>query len=344
MQKIDIYGLGNPLIDMFVQVDELTFSNLGLKKNHMNLVDVNRQNELVRLLGDIKPEYHVGGSCANTMVTISQLGGKTAYCGKVGSDKLADEFGRQLNQWEVDSRLKQQDGDTGSTLIIVTPDAARTMNTHLGMSQHLSKEDIDVDAIANSKYLYIEGYLWDTPSQKEAVLFALEVAKKNGTQIALSLSDPFCVQRHKTEFQQLLDDYVDLLFCNEDEAMTMTNTSEVTEAKKVLLKSVSHLVLTLGKEGVFVCWENERYKIPAYMVQAVDTTGAGDAFAAGYLFGITRGYDQVHSGIIGSYCAARIVSQLGARFFGDLRKEITDFFYIRPIENLSFMENNDEAN
>ncbi|MDH5561318.1 MAG: adenosine kinase [Deltaproteobacteria bacterium] len=319
--KYDILGLGNPLIDVIIHTQDDFLAELKIDKGTMNLVDEARQSEILKKSHAQKWITALGGSCANTMVMISQLKGNSAYCGKLGMDDLGQDYEAQLLSAGVTSFLKKQSGATGSTIILVTPDADRTMNTHLGMCQSLTGEDIPLDAVENSQYLYIEGYLWDTPSQKEAVTRALEHAKKKGVKVAMSLSDAFCVERHKTEFQNLVENYVDLLFCNEMEAGHMVNRDAPEEQIKELGKNLGHVVLTLGKNGAMILNQGQITKIDSFDVEAVDSTGAGDSFAAGYLYGITRDYSVKQAGNLASYLAATIVSQDGPRFEGDLREK-----------------------
>ncbi len=323
--KFDVLGLGNPLIDVFFNVDDSFMEDLKLEKGSMNLVDVNRQNEILIKSAHLKKTTALGGSCANTMAMISQLGGKSAYGGKLGEDELGTDYENQLRNLGVTSFLKKQSGATGSTIILVTPDAERTMNTHLGMCVNFAETDLDKKGIENSQYVYVEGYLWDTPTQKKAVTAALEIAKSAGCKISLSLSDSFCVERHKQDFQKLLDNYVDLVFCNETEAEIMTDSSEINRQIEILSNSVDHIVLTMGKKGSKIYLNGEISDIKPFIVDAIDTTGAGDSYAAGYLFGTTRGYTPEQAGLLASRCSATIVSQLGPRYDGDFRSLVSDY-------------------
>ena len=233
--KFDVIGLGNPLIDVIINVEDGFLNELNLEKGSMNLVDVERQNQILEKSKKLEKKTALGGSCANTMAMIAQLGGKAAYGGKVGNDDFAKDYEDQLIEIGATSFLAHSDGPTGSSIILVSTDAERTMNTHLGMCQSYSKEDLNLEAISNSNYMYVTGYLWDTPTQKAAVVAALEHAKDSGTKIAMSLSDSFCVERHRNDFQNLMDEYVDILFCNETEGAIMSNADNAAESSESTL-------------------------------------------------------------------------------------------------------------
>ncbi len=321
--KYDVLGLGNPLIDIIVNIDDFIMEELDLEKGSMNLVDVERQQEILLKCNNMQRNTALGGSCANTMSMIAQLGGKSAYGGKLGFDDFGKDYESQLINIGTDSYLKKKEGATGSTIILVTPDAERTMNTHLGMCVEYSKDDLNLKAIEESEYIYVEGYLWDTPKQKETVVAALEHAKSKGTKISLSLSDSFCVERHKDDFQHLMNEFVDLLFCNEAEAGFMSDCDSPDEQLNKLSCSVDHIVLTMGPEGSKILNKNVVTDIDAFDIKAIDTTGAGDSFAAGYLYGITNDYSEQQAGTLASYCASTIVSQLGPRYIGDFRSKVS---------------------
>ncbi len=323
--KHNVIGIGNPLIDIFFNVEDQFISDLTLEKGSMNLCDLTRHEEILIKGKGLKKSTALGGSCANTMAMIAQLGGKSAFSGKLGDDELGIDYENQLVELGVTSCLKKEVGTTGSTIILVTPDAERTMNTHLGMSVNYSEEDIDHSVIENSEYIYIEGYMWDTPIQKKSVESALKYAKSVKTQVSLSLSDSFCVERHKEDFQYLMDNYVDLIFCNEAEAGFMTGGESTEEIIEIMSKSVDQIVLTLGKKGSAIYKDNSITQIKPFPVKAVDTTGAGDSYAAGYLFGITNGYSTEEAGTLASFCAATIVSQLGPRYNGDFKSQVINY-------------------
>lgn len=321
----DVFGLGNPLIDILLHVDDEFMTELGLEKGSMNLVDTDRQKEILNRAQNHTLTTALGGSCANTMVMTAQLGGKAAYGGKVGIDDLGKDYEKQLIEAGVSSFLAKEEGMTGSTIILVNPDAERTMNTHLGMSTAFAKSDLSKKGIAESQYLYVEGYLWDTPIQQKTVVAALEHAKESKTGIALTLSDSFCVERHKPHFQQLMDNYVDILFCNDQEAGIMTGETDPEKQMARLAESVDHIVLTLGKTGSMIRQNGNITRIKAFQTEAVDTTGAGDSYAAGYLYGITQGFDIEKSGTLAAFCASTIVSQMGPRYNGNFRKKVAKY-------------------
>ena len=323
--KNNVFGLGNPLIDILVQTEDQTLTDLEIAKGSMNLVDDARQQEILTAIADQEPVTTLGGSCANSMVMIAQLGGKAAFLGNMGDDDLGKNFETQLVESGVKSCLAKTGGATGSTVILVTPDAERSMNTNLGQCQFLDESNIDLGALAGFEYLYIEGYLWDTDSQKGAVRKAIAEAKEKNVKVALTLSDSFCVGRHKEEFQQLLENDVDLVFCNEAEAEVMTGEADADDQIAQLSRFVDHVVLTLGKKGALIKKGDELAQIDPLIVKAIDTTGAGDSFAAGYLYGITNGYSTTQAGNLASCCAAKIVSQMGPRYNGDFRDLVSDY-------------------
>ena len=323
--KYDVFGIGNPLIDIIIRVEDTTLEELGLTKGSMNLVDLEQQRRILERHAEHEKVTALGGSCANTMVMLSQLGGKAAFTGKVGNDELGDDFHTQLMGSGVASFVKSKEGMTGSTIILITPDADRTMNTHLGMCQHLSKDDLELEGLKDSACLYVTGYQWDTPSQKEAVRTALEHATEHRVPIAFSLSDLFCVEKHKEDFQELLDSYVDILFCNELEARAMTGQTNIEDQLRHLCKSVGHVVITLGKEGSLISHKGDVHRIDPFAVDAIDTTGAGDAFAAGYLYALVRDYPIPDAGKLASYCAATIVTIDGPRYEGDFREWVKGY-------------------
>jgi sugar/nucleoside kinase (ribokinase family) len=250
------------------------------------------------------------------MIGIAQLGGRTAFSGKIGRDEHGKIYREKLEDLGVSARLGEGDGSTGSSLILVSDDGCRTMNTYLGMGQELQVPDIDPEVIKVSKYLYLTGYLWDTESQKKAVRAALDEAKRVETKVALSLSDPFCVKRHKEDFKSLLQGYASMVFCNQEEAFTLLETDVTQEAVDIMSKWTETVVLTLGANGAIISHLGQTYYIDPFPIRVEDTTGAGDAFAAGFLFGMTHEFSPLDSGRIGAVLAGAVIEQTGPRFHG----------------------------
>lgn len=323
MEPLDVYGICNPLIDLLSQVPDDFLQERKLEKNRMYLVPLEQQQTLLMALAAEKHpvEFAAGGSGANTMIGIAQLGGRAAFTGKIGRDEHGRIYREKLEGQGVEACMGTGEGITGSSLILVTEDASRTMNTYLGMCQELSPEDLDLDALKRSQVLYVTGYLWDTEPQKEAVRFALQEARNNSIRIALSLSDPFCVNRHQLDFQELLEQ-VDLVFANQEEAFLLTETSHSQDALDLLSARTETVVMTLGANGALVRTKGETFYIDPMKVRVEDTTGAGDAFAAGYLYGMTHGHTPLESGRIASSLAAAVIEQIGPRFLGNARARV----------------------
>jgi len=326
MQKFDVYGVCNPLIDLLSHVPDSFLKKIGIQKNIMHLVTLEQQQKLLMALSEekIPVEIAAGGSGANSMIGISQLGGKTAFSGKIGTDEHGRLYRDKLNHLGVFDCLAEGGGATGSSLILVSADGARTMNTFLGMSQELIIPDIDPSIIQASQYLYLTGYLWDTESQKKAVLNALDEAKKHNIKVALSLSDPFCVTRHKNDFINLLKGYASMVFCNQEEAFTLVDTEITQKAIEIMSDWTETVALTLGASGALISHNREKFYIDPLAVSLKDTTGAGDAFAAGFLYGMTHDFNALNSGRIGSAMAAGVIGQTGSRYIGNSRKLIKE--------------------
>jgi sugar/nucleoside kinase (ribokinase family) len=254
-----------------------------------------------------------GGSGANTAFGVALLGGTACYTSRVGDDEHANLYRSGLGERGVKPNLGTGTGATGVSLILVTPDAQRTMCTYLGRSRELTADDVNLSDLRDSKYLYVTAYLWDTDNQKAAVVRAMEEANAAGVKVALSLSDPFCVHRHREELLQLIQRHVNLLFGNYSEAEALTGTDSPEEALRVLSQYSDIAVVTLDEKGSLIRRGEEVVAVPVYPVKAVDTTGAGDMFAAGLLYGLTQGYSLEVTGRIASYAAAQVVAKMGPR-------------------------------
>ncbi|MCZ6728462.1 MAG: adenosine kinase [SAR324 cluster bacterium] len=317
--SFDVIGMGNPLIDLLAQVPDEFLEQMHLEKDKMYLVDKERHEALLKALRgrNIVPE--AAGSCANTMIGIAQLGGKAAYCGKVGADQYGQVYIEKLEAAGVSSFIQAgQEQLTGSTVILVTPDAARTMNTFLGACQHLTAADVPLDALKSSRMLYLTGYVWDTPDQQEAARLALETVQAGGVEVAMSLADPFCVQRHAEDFVSILKSHVDLVFANREEALAITGTDNAQQALRVLGEWCQTAVITMGGNGALIGANGETVYVDPFPVQALDSTGAGDGFAAGYLYGRISGASLLQCGRLGSYFASKVIERMGPRLDGDV--------------------------
>ena len=311
-----IICIGNALVDSLTQIEESKIDELKLNKARMTLVDKDRSNFLLENMND--PIYEAGGSAANTAYWISQLGGDVGFIGKISNDNLGKQFQTSLK----DSGLKDftvyetDDKQTGLCAIFITPDGERTMNTYLGAGEHLSVEDLNESSISDAKILYMEGYLWDKPSSKEAFLHAAKLNKESGGLNAISLSDVFCVDMHRESFIDFIKSDINFVFCNEDELNALFQTEITTEAIKYFDKefpNVQQLICTLGADGVLILDEGKQYNFNSTEANVIDKTGAGDFFAGGYLFGLQKGLTINESADIANKSAAHVISEIGVR-------------------------------
>jgi sugar/nucleoside kinase (ribokinase family) len=262
-----------------------------------------------------------GGSAANTVAGIAELGGRAAFIGKVATDQLGDVFAHDIRAAGVTFENGRLDGgpSTGRCLILVTPDAQRTMQTYLGAADRLTVEDVDEELVASSSVLYLEGYLWDQPHAKAALLKAAKVAQEAGRKVALTLSDPFCVERHREEFLDLIERHIDVLFANEHEITSLYRAPDFDAALQRVRGHCELAALTRSEKGSVVISGEELHIIDAEQAEVVDTTGAGDAYAAGFLYAYTQGLDLRTCGLLGSLLAAEVISHYGARAEADLK-------------------------
>jgi len=317
----DVFGVGNAIMDLQVKCDDAFLQANKIDKGIMTLTEPLRQQAILNTLSDHEVHYCSGGSAANTIVGIADMGGKASYAGKTGADGFGHRYLDEMKQLGIGLEVPASEGDTGTCVVLITPDAQRTMLTHLGVSASLSDSDIDGDEIAKAKYLYVEGYLFAGESTKAAAYRAIELAKKHGVKVALTVSDPFLIDICRDEFQHLIEGPVDLLFCNEIEAQSLTGYDDPIKAAETIHKHCENVALTLGKNGSILMHEGEVIAIEGVEVDAIDTTGAGDMYAAGVLYGITNGLTWKQAGHLGSHAAGRIVSQLGARLPERLSRE-----------------------
>ncbi len=310
----DVVALGNAIVDVLSQADDAFLETHALSKGTMTLIDPPTAEQLYGAMG---PGVEVsGGSAANTVAGLASFGGKAAFIGKVRDDQLGDVFRHDIRAAGVafDTPPANDGASTARCLILVTPDAQRTMQTFLGACIELGPEDVDEDLIKKSQVTYLEGYLWDPPRAKEAFVKASKIAGDAGRKVSLSLSDPFCVDRHRAEFVDLVNNHVDILFANEDEIMSLYEVSDFDDALQHVKNHCEIAALTRSEKGSVVIRGDEVHVLDAEPVsQIVDSTGAGDSYAAGFLYGYTHGHDLRTCGRLGGAAAAEIISHFGAR-------------------------------
>ncbi|MFM7315075.1 MAG: adenosine kinase [Cyanobium sp.] len=313
-KSLDVVGIGNAIVDVLVQADDRFLVDHGLTKGTMALVD---ETQAEQLYGSVGPGLETsGGSAANTLAGIAQLGGRAAFIGRVRDDQLGAIFSHDIRSVGAgfNTPPARNGPSTARCLILVTPDAQRTMCTYLGASVNLDPADLDLDLVARAKVLYLEGYLWDSDEAKEAFLAAAEVARRHGGEVALSLSDAFCVDRHRRSFQELVDGHVDLLFANEMEITSLYEANRFEEAVEQVRGRCRIAALTRSEAGSLVLSGEQSLVIePFRLGELVDTTGAGDIYAAGFLHAYTQGENLERCGRLGSLCAGQVVTQLGPR-------------------------------
>ena len=313
--KYDVLGIGNAIFDVLVQTDEGFLAAHGMTKGGMALIDEARALSIYR---DMGPATEMsGGSAANTIVGIANLGARAAYVGKVRDDQIGRLYSHDIRAAGVAFETPAAAGGpaTGCSYILVTPDGERTMNTYLGAAQDLTPADIDATEIAGAKITYLEGYLWDPKSAKEAFVKASKIAHDAGREVALTLSDSFCVGRYRDEFLDLMKKRtVDLVFANEAELGSLYQTSDFDTALRQLRKDIKLGIVTRSEKGCVVASREGIVAVPAFPVERiVDTTGAGDLFAAGFLFGLVRGAGHENAGRLGALAAAEVIQHIGAR-------------------------------
>jgi sugar/nucleoside kinase (ribokinase family) len=312
--SLDVAAVGNAIVDVLSQATDRLLDELGVVKGAMTLIGAAEAEALYTRVG--AATECSGGSAANTMVGVALLGGRAGFIGKVRDDQLGGIFRHDIHAVGVEFETPAAtDGlATARCLVLVTPDAQRTMQTFLGAAAELNPDDVDPDMIRRAGVTYLEGYLFDPPPAKKAFEKAAALAHSAGKRVALTLSDPFCVDRHRTDFQKLIVDHVDILFANESEITSLYKVNDFDSALQLVRRQCEIAVLTRSERGAIVVAGDELHVIDAEPVaRVVDTTGAGDLFAAGFLFGFTRGLGLAAAGRIGAICAAEIISHFGAR-------------------------------
>ena len=310
----DVVGIGNAIVDVISHAEEGFLARRGLVKGTTRLIDA---VEADRLYAEMGPGVEMsGGSVANTMAGIASLGGRAGYIGLIRDDQLGQVFRHDITAAGVTYRMppKSAGPSTARCLVLVTPDAQRTMNTYLGACVELGPEDLDRPLIESAQVLYLEGYLFDPPRAKAALRAAAQIAHAAHRKVSLSLSDPFCVERHRADFRALIADHVDILFANEIEIGSLYETADFQAAARLAARDCEIAVLTRSAKGSLVVTDAVRHEVPAAPVaKVVDTTGAGDLYASGFLYGVTHGRPLDACGRLGALCAAEIISHIGAR-------------------------------
>ncbi len=315
MSKYDVYGLGNALVDMEFEIKDQFLQENKIDKGVMTLVDENQQHELISQLDVFDGNKASGGSAANTLIAVSSMGGSSYYSCKVADDELGHFYLDDLKTAGVDCNMdgKHKGGITGKCLVMVTPDAERTMHTFLGVSSELSPYEVSEEAIKNAQYCYLEGYLTTSETGKAANIEARKIAQANNIKTALTFSDPFVVEHFRNDFTDTIGDGIDLLFCNEAEALSYTQQDSVEDAANVIKTFAKTFAITLGAKGAAVYDGSELISIEANPTTAVDTNGAGDLFAGAFMYGLTHGMNYEQSGNLASKASSIIVSQFGPR-------------------------------
>lgn len=311
---IDVTALGNALVDVLSHETDEFIASHGLERGAMTMIDAGRAEALYAAMG---PGTEMsGGSAANTVAGVASFGGTAAFIGKVRDDQLGAVFGHDLRSLGVrfDAPPATDGPSTGRCLVVVSPDAQRTLATYLGSANALDPALVDTDLIGRSKVTYLEGYLWDQPEAKDAIVRAATAARAAGRQVAFTLSDPFCVDRHRAEFRDLVSEHVDIVFANEVEICSLFEVDDFEDALRAIRGHCGLAALTRSERGSVLATAEEVVHVAAVPdVDVVDTTGAGDLYAAGVLYGITHGHDLAAAGALGAAAAAEVIAQVGAR-------------------------------
>ena len=316
MKKYDVYGIGNALVDIEYHTSNEKLTELGIEKGLMTLIDEHKQNNLITYLGESHESMACGGSAANTIIALAQMGARTHFDCRVANDISGQFFVQDLHDSGVHSSLSLNEsltGVTGKCLVFATPDADRTMNTFLGASGMLDISDIDEEAIKHSEYVYLEGYLVSADCARSAAIQARRIAENMGVKTALTLSDPNMVIFFREGMQEMLGNGVDLLFANEDEACELAQSKDLNSAIESIKRVAKTFAITRGKQGAMLYDGTDLIEIAAHQVEAIDTLGAGDLFAGAFLYGQSQGMSFQQSGDLASLASSKIVTQYGPR-------------------------------
>jgi sugar/nucleoside kinase (ribokinase family) len=320
MKQFQVVGIGNAMVDVLAHADEAFLAANGIGKGIMQLIDMPRAVDLYARIGPAKEIS--GGSAANTIAGIAHLGGRTAYIGKVKDDQLGAIFAHDLRAqgavYETSLAAKATEQETGRCIIIVTPDGERSMNTYLGWSEFLTPADIDDAQMAQAEWIYLEGYRFDGPDSQQAFAKAISACKSAGGRVSITLSDPFCVERHRAAFRRMIIEDTDLLFANRAEMLSMYQTADLDAALALAAAEVEIVACTDGANGAFILSGGERWHVASVPTDVVDATGAGDLFAGAFLWGQTQGHSLETAGRLGCIAASEVISHIGARPEADL--------------------------
>ncbi len=312
-KKYNLCGLGNSLVDIQVNVDDYIINKLILKKGEMILTDIDEQLKYLNELKNVNRNLCSGGSAANTIIAFSKFGGKTCYMSLLGDDELGYFYANEFREIGIDLHANHLQSDpTGTCLVMITPDSERTMCTSLGATGKFKPENLNNEMIATSEWLYLEGYKFTAEDSTNAIYKSIEIAKNNKTKIALTFSDGFITTYYKDKLHDVVMQS-DLIFCNENEALSFTGEHDFNIAFAKLEEMVPNVVVTLGANGSLIKYNGEKFRIPSYPASPVDSTGAGDMYAGAFLYELIVNNSPLKAGHLGSFASAKIVSQLGAR-------------------------------
>ena len=322
MKSYQVVGIGNAMVDVLAHTTDVFLAEAGIGKGIMQLIDMERAVELYARIGPAKEIS--GGSAANTIAGIAQLGGRTAYVGKVKDDQLGRIFAHDLRaqgaEYATAMAPRDAEHETGRCIILVTPDGERSMNTYLGVTEFLEPSDILEPQMAEADWIYLEGYRFDGPKSQQAFAKAIAACKAAGGQVSITLSDPFCIGRHRAAFRKVVRDDVNLLFANRAEILSLYETEDFDAALALAAGEVAIVACTEGANGAHILSGGQRWHVPAFPVKVMDATGAGDLFAGAFLWGLAEGYGLETCGRMGCLAASEVISHIGARPEADLRQ------------------------
>ena len=324
-RKYHIYGMGNALVDIGTEVSDQFVQEHAIEKGVMTLVDEARQHQLAKAIHLPSSDMQCGGSAANTIIGAAQFGARCYYSCKVANDEMGNFYHQDLASNNVDTNLSHgahEEGITGKCLVMTTPDAERTMHTYLGITANYSNKEIAIEALRESDYLYIEGYLVTGAHSRAAMIEAKQLAEQNDVKTALTFSDPSMVKYFRDQMTEVVGGGIDLLFCNEEEALLYTRAETIEKAQEALKSIARSFVVTLGPKGALVFDGNNFYSIQSFDTVPVDTNGAGDLFAGAFLYGITHGKSFEEAGTLASLAASKVVSKFGPRLSAEQASEV----------------------